>query len=251
MGAARRVPAQSYCVEYVTFSPTGSGPRTGTLTMTDTAAGSPHGVSLYGNGLAASASLTLTPTTMDFGNVLAGTTSPAQALYLTNTGTQPVNVTSVTASNFFQGSGCVGTINAGTQCGISVTYTGSGTDPQVGNITVLDSSTGIDHTVQLTGTPTSTAPAISISPNGLTFVQTVVGKTSSALSANFVNHSGAAVTVSSVSPSPGDFAVNSNNCSLRCQRRQLRGQRQFHPDGERRPHRHAYLHLRYGQHDCD
>jgi hypothetical protein len=212
-GCSTRVPAQSYCVEYVTFSPSGSGPRTGTLTITDTAAGSPHGVSLYGNGLAASASLTLTPSTMDFGNVLTATTSPAQALYLTNTGTQPVVVTSVTPSNFFQGSGCVGTISAGTQCGISVTYTGSGTVAQIGNITVLDSSTGIAHAVQLTGTPTSTAPAVSISPNGLTFVQTVVGKTSSALSANFVNNSGAAVAVSSASPSPGDFAVNSNNCS--------------------------------------
>ncbi len=47
------VAASANCVISVTFTPTAGGARTGTLTITDSASGSPHTVSLSGTGVAA------------------------------------------------------------------------------------------------------------------------------------------------------------------------------------------------------
>jgi hypothetical protein len=50
------------CVIGVLFAPTAIGARTGTLTITDNAAGSPHTVSLQGTGVAVPTSSGPTPT---------------------------------------------------------------------------------------------------------------------------------------------------------------------------------------------
>jgi hypothetical protein len=51
------VAAGANCTISVTFTPGGSGPRAASITITDNAAGSPHSVSLSGNGMAISLSL--------------------------------------------------------------------------------------------------------------------------------------------------------------------------------------------------
>jgi hypothetical protein len=50
-GKARSVAASANCQINVTFTPTAIGTRTGSVTITDNAAGSPHNVSLSGTGV--------------------------------------------------------------------------------------------------------------------------------------------------------------------------------------------------------
>lgn len=53
-GSGSKLPPETACAINVTFAPTATGTRTGTLTITDNAAGSPHTVQLTGSGVATS-----------------------------------------------------------------------------------------------------------------------------------------------------------------------------------------------------
>src|SRR5207253_1106167 len=73
------------CTINVTFTPTASGARTGTLSLTDNAGGSPQIMTLSGNGTAPGVGLA--PTSLGFGNQPLATTSAPMTVTLTNTGT--------------------------------------------------------------------------------------------------------------------------------------------------------------------
>jgi len=65
------------CTLSITSTPTVFGPRLGTVTVTDDAWGSPHAISLTGNGIS-SPIVALSPSNLTFGQQLVNTTSPAQ-----------------------------------------------------------------------------------------------------------------------------------------------------------------------------
>jgi len=68
------------CVMSVTVAPTVAGTRAGTITITDTAPGSPHTITLTGTGLVPPGA-TLNPTSLMFAAQAVGTSSgPQQAL---------------------------------------------------------------------------------------------------------------------------------------------------------------------------
>src|SRR5256884_95592 len=69
--------AGANCTINVTFTPTASGARTGSLSVTDNAGGSPQIMTLSGNGTAPGVGLA--PTSLGFGNQLLATTSTARS----------------------------------------------------------------------------------------------------------------------------------------------------------------------------
>ena len=83
----------------MTFEPTAPGTLNGELTVSTNAFGTPHLVTLTGTGLAPVVSLSVTSLT--FGNQPVSTTSDAQTLTLTNTGDGPLTITSVAVSGDF------------------------------------------------------------------------------------------------------------------------------------------------------
>src|SRR5438105_4871565 len=83
----------------VTFTPTASGARAGTLSLGDNAAGSPQTVALIGNGTGPGVGFA--PTTVDLGNQLLTTTSAPMTVTLTNTGTAALTINSFAASGDF------------------------------------------------------------------------------------------------------------------------------------------------------
>src|SRR5439155_21922743 len=91
------VPKQSSCTISVKFTPTAGGARTGTVRVTDSASNSPQTTSLSGTGTTAPA-VSLAPASPSFGNQLLNTTSAAQTVTLTNTGSASLTITSITAS---------------------------------------------------------------------------------------------------------------------------------------------------------
>ncbi|PYX98264.1 MAG: hypothetical protein DMG71_00810 [Acidobacteria bacterium] len=72
------------CTINVSFTPTASGTRTGTLSFTDNGASSPQTVSLTGVGVAAAVSFT--PGSLSFQGQLVGTTGTPQTISLMNSG---------------------------------------------------------------------------------------------------------------------------------------------------------------------
>jgi hypothetical protein len=108
------------CAIQVTFTPTAMGTQNGTLTITDSSAGSPHRVTLTGLGATA---LTVSPTSLTFASQTTGTTSPAQTVTLT-AGVGAVEISRIQVSgDFSETNNCGSGIAAGAKCQIHVSFT--------------------------------------------------------------------------------------------------------------------------------
>ena len=82
----------------VVFTPTDGGMRSATLLFSDNAVGSPHSVSVSGNGIATPPTCTLNPTSLSFQPQPVNTTSLPLTVTCTNTGQSDLEVTSVSFS---------------------------------------------------------------------------------------------------------------------------------------------------------
>ncbi|HLJ16746.1 MAG TPA: choice-of-anchor D domain-containing protein [Bryobacteraceae bacterium] len=143
------------CAISVTFTPAAPGTRSGLLTVTDNTggiAGSTQTVLLSGAGQAVPL-VSLSPTTLTFASTSIGTTSNAQAVTLTNTGSAALTVTGVTATgNFAQVNNCPASIAPATSCTINVTFTPMSAGNLFGTISIADNATNAPQTVSLSGT---------------------------------------------------------------------------------------------------
>jgi HYDIN/CFA65/VesB-like, Ig-like domain len=115
---------------------------------------------------------TLSPTSLNFGSQLVGSTSAPQVAALSNTGTGALTISSVSVSgDFAETNNCPASVAAGSNCTISVTFTPAKTGTRSGTLTVTDNAaSGSTQTVSLMGTGTvdftlSAAPkSASVSP---------------------------------------------------------------------------------------
>ena len=109
---------QSSCIVYTQFTPSAAGARTGNLTFTDTASGSPQSVALSGTGVAGAQTLEFYPSpTVDFGSdVPVGVESGTITVYAQNAGTSPITMNRALVSGdfFITYDDCSGTTVAGT-----------------------------------------------------------------------------------------------------------------------------------------
>jgi FG-GAP-like repeat/Abnormal spindle-like microcephaly-assoc'd, ASPM-SPD-2-Hydin/FG-GAP repeat len=147
--------AGATCNIRVNFRPTGPGTDTGTLTITDNAPGSPQTVSLTGFGTA----VTLSPTSLNFGNQAVGTTSSAQTVTFTNHADRTLKISGVRftggdASDFAQTNTCGSSVTAGSSCTFSVTFTSGATGSRTATLQIGDNGGGGGQTVALSGTGT-------------------------------------------------------------------------------------------------
>jgi hypothetical protein len=154
--------ASNTCTVSVTFKPTVSGAETATLRLTDSDSTSPQIFSLTGRGLTPTPTVMLAPTSLTFGNQALNTTSTAQTVTLTNTGTGPLTIISIAASGDFAATSTGTTacpitpamLAANANCTISVTFTPTAAGTRMGTLTIMDNAAGSPHTVPLTGTTT-------------------------------------------------------------------------------------------------
>jgi hypothetical protein len=168
------IAASGICTVDVTFTPTATGARTGTLTITDNASGSPHTVSLAGTGT----SVSLSPTSLIFTGVTVSQTSAPQTVTLHNTNSSALAISSVAITSgspqFAETNTCGASVAASGSCQINVTYTPSATGTVTGTLTVTDNadgSAGSTQVVNLSGTSTgsnSVPVSVNFGPNGYT-----------------------------------------------------------------------------------
>jgi hypothetical protein len=150
------------CNVSVTFTPTAGGSRTASVSVSDSAPGSPQSVRLSGAGLGPVANLS--PHQLTFASQTVGTTSAAQAVTLTNTGSGPLNIMGIAASgDFAETNTCNTSQAAGDSCQISVTFTPKAAGSQTGAVTITDNAAGSPQMIALSGTGTL-APDFAIGP---------------------------------------------------------------------------------------
>jgi hypothetical protein len=142
--------AGAHCAVGVTFSPTALGSATGTLTFTDDAGNSPQTVSLSGNG---SAPVTFSSSSLNFGTVTVGTTSSPKTVTVTNRLIVALSFSSITADAPFAvvSNTCGGSIAAGANCTVGVTFSPTATGPVTGSLTFTDSALTSPQIVNLSG----------------------------------------------------------------------------------------------------
>jgi Abnormal spindle-like microcephaly-assoc'd, ASPM-SPD-2-Hydin len=178
----------SSCVVNVSFAPGASGSLTGSLTVTYTTptTDTPQTqiATLTGTGTGSASTVIVAPASLTFAQQALGTTSPAQTVAVTNTGTAIVNFTSIAASGDFAVTGSTGNfcstdggISAGASCTIMVTFTPTAAGVRTGTLTIADSATGSPQTVTLTGNGGSSSVIITVPSGGSTMGTTTPGGT--------------------------------------------------------------------------
>jgi Abnormal spindle-like microcephaly-assoc'd, ASPM-SPD-2-Hydin/Beta-propeller repeat len=141
------------CTVQVTFTPTAFGNRTGVLTVTDNAAGSPHTLALSGQGTSQQASVN--PTSLTFVSQPVGASSTGAVVTLHNSGTTALTISSISAAgDFAQTNNCGASLTGSMDCQITVTFTPAVTGNRTGTLSIADSSSGSPQTVSLSGTGT-------------------------------------------------------------------------------------------------
>ena len=202
------VAAGASCTLSVTFTPTVVGAETGVVTITDNASPATQTVSLTGTGVATQM-VSLSPASLTFPAQLVGTSSSAQSVTLSNTGSAALSITSITTSgDFSQTNTCGSSLAASASCTLSVTFKPTATGTRTGAVTITDNAKPATQSVSLTGT--GTAPVVSLSPTSLTFAAQAVGTSSSAQSVSLSNTGSATLSITSITVS-GDFS-QTNTC---------------------------------------
>ncbi len=201
----------STCTISVTFTPQGTGPLSGQIILYANVYGGQLSVDLNGTGTTASP-VTLNPPSESYGQIEAGTISPALTITVANSGAAiPISSVSVTAPFVLSGNGCgLISLAANSDCPLQVEFAPTTAGAFTGQLTLIDGAG--TQTVQLSGTaaapPTDTLnlPA----PASLAFAATPEGQLSAAQSVTITNSGGMPLTAIAVSIS-GQFQ-QTNNC---------------------------------------
>ncbi len=124
--------------------------------------------------------VSLGPNVLTFAPQATGTTSSAQTVQLTNTGTAQliisgISISGANAGDFAQTNGCGTSVVAGASCQINVTFAPTGMGGRTAVISVSDNATGSPQVVALNGT----GPDFSITAGSTSSVTVTPGQTAS------------------------------------------------------------------------
>lgn len=204
--AATLAPAAS-CIISVVYAPTIAGTESGQLAISsnlDTLT-----VPLTGNGLAPGASLDTAQ--LLYGGQLVGTSSPAQTVIFTNTGSTAINITSVLPStNFTDTSNCSGSIAAGASCSVNVVFAPLTTGSLHGTVTIANTASTQVITMQGQGA----SQGLALSPSFVIFGAQQDGSASQAQTLTLTNTGTTPLTLNPVVASTDLIQANQCPASL-------------------------------------
>jgi Abnormal spindle-like microcephaly-assoc'd, ASPM-SPD-2-Hydin len=161
----------------------------------------------------------LSPSSLTFAAQNVGTTSPAQMITLSNTGTAALNITNIGITgtdpgDFSQTNTCPASVAVGTSCTFSVTFTPQASGTRTSLVSITDNAPGSPQSVSLTGTAIGGVPQVTLSATSLTFATQVVGTMSGAQIVTVANTGTGTLKISSLSITGAqstDFA-QTNTC---------------------------------------
>ena len=175
-------------------------------------------ISLTGTGTSPAASLL--PEGLNF-KTAAGTTSAAQTATLSNTGSAPLTITSISLASepngwFSQTNNCGASLAVGASCTFSITFSPATPSEVPGALTVSESPGSLVQSVNLHGTaPPPPPPVATFTPSSLSFTA-VAGTISAAQKVQLSNTGGSPLTIQliSVLSVPVGLFAQTNNCGV-------------------------------------
>jgi hypothetical protein len=95
----------------------------------------------------------LSATSVTFGPQAFGTTSAPKSVTLSNSGTAPLAISSISANgDFAQSNNCGTSLAAGSNCKIDITFSPTAAGTRTGTLSVTDNALGSPRTASLSGT---------------------------------------------------------------------------------------------------
>jgi hypothetical protein len=198
-------PGQSASLN-VQYAPQAAGTASGLLSIVSNAPNSPATVALSGTGTAAASTMSLSPASLNFGNVNAGSSS-TQSLQLANTGNSSVTVTQVAASGAGISVGGLAvpvTLAPAQSVALNVTFAPTTSGATSGSVTVTNSG-GTNAVAAVTGTQVQ--PGLSLTPTSASFGSVVIGSTNSQ-TVQIKNSGTASLTVSQATVTGAGFTLS-------------------------------------------
>jgi hypothetical protein len=197
------------CVIPIRFTPTTIGPRSATMTLTDST-GFTQQVLITGQGTYPAP--LINPSQLQFGGVQTGSTSAPQTVTVTLPNHDPAVANIVSSSSPYSLSHNTTCPRLASVCQFSVVF--SPTTLGVANdmLLVTDTVTGYSSQIPLSGT--GGMPVVSLSSSNLNYSSRSVGVTSVAQPVTITNTGNVAlsISVSLIGADPTDFSIVTNTC---------------------------------------
>jgi hypothetical protein len=213
--------AGASCTVSVTFSPATATATSGTLTVSDNAAGSPQTVTLTGTGITPPGA-SLSPASIAFSpSQVVGTPSAARTVTLTNTGGGTLTITSLSLTNgsFVETSAstCGTSLAPSAACTIAIEFKPLVAGTISGSLMVADNAPNSPQSVTLTGP--GVAAGVGFQPStGLVFPGEPLNTSSAPQYVTLTNTSSTtALSISSIAitgANASDFSIGSNTCPM-------------------------------------
>ncbi len=158
----------SNCTINVTFTPNVPGSSVGALTLTDNAPDSPQIVLVTGTGVL-QPTVSLSASSLSFASQAIGSSSAAQTVTVTNTGSAPLTFGTISASAGFTQQNTCATVAAAGTCSISVTFSPTAAGPGLGGVlSLVDNAPNSPQLVSLGGAGADFT--VAVSPSAATLV---------------------------------------------------------------------------------
>jgi hypothetical protein len=161
--------------------------------------------------------ITLSGTKLTFANQLAGTSSASQTLVLSNTGTAPMTISSISLTGqnpaaFSTTNNCSSTVAPQANCTITVGFSPAAIGLDTAAVAIVDNAPGSPHSAILVGLGTS--PETSFSVNSVTYSSQLITTASAPQSVSISNTGNSTLNFKSITitgPNAADFSL-SNPC---------------------------------------
>lgn len=159
--------------------------------------------------------VSLSPTSVAFGNQALGTTSAAQTVTLRNTGSATLNIQSVAPAGanpgdfaIANGSTCTNgaSLTANSSCTIQITFTPTSLGSRSASVSITDNAADSPESVSLSGT-TTPAPLVTVTPTNVAFSSQFVGTSGLPQTVTVTNNGNAPLSIASVTASLSEFGT--------------------------------------------
>ncbi len=199
------------CTEQITFTPTQTGTRTGTIAIATSLSTLPINAPLTGIGV--QSHLDIAPSALSFGSIAIGA-SANLTLTLTNTGTAPVNNLALTITGDYAVTApcSTATLTPGSSCPITVTFSPTTLGSLTGTLTIASSDANSPALVPLTGNGVPNGSFLLTVNGGPTASASVVAERPATYNLQLMPQSGynGTVVLNCTPITPGQYAT----CSL-------------------------------------
>jgi hypothetical protein len=159
--------------------------------------------------------VSLSTTSLLFGNQVVGTRSAQQQVTIANVGTTTLTITGFAWSpNFSDSNNCGGSLAPGRSCRVNVAFVPTTTGVLTGTLTITDSDITSPQIVTLTGT--GVQAAVSLTPTSHNFGTQARRTTSAPFTFTLSNTGTASLTINSIGlggANPNQFAIQSRTCT--------------------------------------